>query len=301
MGIIEQAALRLEALNRAGLSQPAGEPQQAAGGGGIPEVPRLSRIRQHEHGVGKETQGKPRIQVELDLDRLQRLGHLVPTQTRTLLAQEFRHIKRPLLRNVQCKAAAERSSLIMVTSALPGEGKTFCAINLALSIAAEVDSSVLLVDADVVHPEVMDRLGLDARKGLLDLLTDERLTLDDVVMRTNVPKLSILAAGKPNDASTELLASSMMDELLERLVAAGHGRVVIFDAPPLLVTTEAAVLASHVGQVVMVVEASRTPLAAAQQAFAALEQSPIVMSVLNKGRHPVAADGYGYYQYGSGA
>jgi receptor protein-tyrosine kinase len=300
MGIIEQAVLRLEALNRAGLSQSVGEPQ-TSDDARAPEVPRLSRIPQHEHAAAKRVH--PRAEVKLDLNRLQKLGHLVPAQARTAHAQEFRHIKRPLLLNARRKGAvAERLSLIMVTSALPGEGKTFCAINLALSIAAEIDSSVLLVDADVVRPEVMARLGLEAKRGLLDILSDERLTLDDVILRTNVPKLSILPAGMPNEASTELLASATMNKLLEQLACGGCGHVVVFDAPPLLVTTEAAVLASHVGQVVMVVEASRTPRAAVQRAFAALESSPIVMSVLNKGRQPAGDDygyGYGYYGYDS--
>jgi len=221
--------------------------------------------------------------VMLDLEVLERSGYLVPSQVRSTLAEQFRQIKRPLLRNARSKDSVEkRLSLIMVTSALPKEGKTFCAINLAMSMSIEIDTSVLLVDADVVRPDVMHRLGVESQKGLLDLLTDPQLRLSDVVLKTNVPKLSILPAGTRNSMSTELLASEAMGELLVSLSQSDTKRIVIFDAPPLLVTTEAKVLASRLGQVVMVVEASSTPRSAAMQAFATVEQCPIVMSVVNK-------------------
>jgi receptor protein-tyrosine kinase len=200
------------------------------------------------------------MSVNLDLVRLERSGHLVPTQTRSALAEEFRQIKRPLLRHARsADAAARRLSLIMVTSALPLEGKTFCAINLAMSIAAEIDTSVLLVDADVVRPDVPPRLGFRADKGLLDVLGESGTSLAEVVLTTNVPKLSILPAGRRSAMSTELLASAAMERLLISLATEQPDRVVIFDAPPLLLTNEAKVLASRLGQVVLVVHASRTP------------------------------------------
>ena len=232
----------------------------------------------------------------LDLERLERSGHLVPTQTRSALSEEFRHIKQPLLRNARSKdSATNRCSLIMVTSALPGEGKTFCSINLAMSMAAEIDTSILLVDADVVHPEVLQRLGVEAEKGLLDVLTQPGLKLSDVVLKTNVPKLSILPAGRHNNLSTELLASEAMEALLVSLTVRYPDRIVIFDAPPLLVTNEAKVLASRIGQIVLVVGASSTSRRDVAQAFAALEQCPIVTSVLNRAHEPKVAHGYGYY------
>ncbi len=231
----------------------------------------------------------------LDLVHLERTGHLVPTQTRSVLAEEFRYMKRALLKNARrADGAASRLPMIMVTSALPGEGKTFFSINLAMSMAAEIDTSVLLVDADVVRPDLMRRLGVDARRGLLDLLVDPSLDVGDVVLETNVPKLSILPAGACNDMATELLASAAMERLLASLSARYPDRIVIFDGPPLLVTNEARVLASRVGQVVLVVLASRTPRAAVKQAFAAAEPCPIVMAVLNKAPEPVAPLGYGY-------
>ena len=233
--------------------------------------------------------------LELDLARLERQGHLVSPSKRSRLTEEFRHIKRPLLANMRrADAAANRATLIMVTSSLPREGKTFFSLNLALSLATEVDTSVLLVDADVVQPELMKRMGVPPRLGLLDLLTRPELCLSDVVLRTHIPKLSLLPSGTPNDLSSELLGSQAMAHLLASL-ARCPGRIVIFDAPPLLVTNEAQVLASRVGQVVMVVEASKSPMASVAQAFAMLESCPVVMAVLNKVPASPLSNGYGSY------
>jgi protein-tyrosine kinase len=317
MSIIEQATKRLEELSRAGVSVPwaaAGLAQsevqaRVESNRGQPPmdstpVAAMRRLEADSVSVGRASprplhtpdRAESRVTVTLDLERLERSGHLVPTQTRSALAEEFRYIKRPLLKNARSKeSAANRLSLIMVTSALPGEGKTFCAINLAMSMAVEIDTSVLLVDADVVRPEVLQRLGIQAKKGLLDVLTEPDLDLSDVVLKTNVPKLAILPAGTPNNMSTELLASEAMETLLVSLATRYPDRVVIFDAPPLLVTNEAKVLASRVGQVVLVVEASNTPRSAVAQAFAAVEECPIVMSVLNKSPEPAVPLGYGYY------
>jgi len=319
MSIIEQATKRLEQLTRAGVSVPwaaAGMSQSEAqarveGKALTPPVdpaPAAAIRRLHDDSM-RAAGASPipislpgdadlRVDVTLDLERLERSGQVVPTATRSAVAEEFRLIKRPLLRNARSKeSAANRNSLIMVTSALPREGKTFCAINLAMSMAAEIDTSVLLIDADVVRPEVMQRLGIQAEeaKGLLDVLTEPDLDLAEVVLKTNVPKLSLLPAGRRNSMSTELLASEAMESLVTSLAKRYPDHVVIFDAPPLLVTNEAKVLASRIGQVVLVVEASGTPRSAVAQAFAAVEQCPIVMSVLNKCTE--SARGYGYGDY----
>lgn len=323
MSIIEQATKRLEELKRAGVSVPwaaAGMaesdvqlrvesqplPNDTAGRKAV--TPTLeAAIRHHEitstaavaaqqEAPPSADQGEQPATVTIDLERLERLGYLVPTQTRSVLADEFGLIKRLLLKNARSEdSAANRLSLIMVTSALPGEGKTFCAINLAMSMSVEIDTSVLLVDADVVRPEVMKRLGVQAEKGLLDLLADRQLKVSDVVLQTNLPKLAILPAGTPNRISTEMLASEAMGSLLLSLTERYPDRVVIFDAPPMLVTSEAKVLAERLGQVVLVVEAAGTPRNAVMQAFAALDQCPIVMSVLNKATEPADALSYGYY------
>ncbi len=150
--------------------------------------------------------------MEIDLARLSANGYVTPAAARSRLAEEFRVIKRPLLTNARGKSAAPiaNANRIMVTSALPGEGKTYVSLNLAMSIAMELDTSVLLVDADASRPAVLDRLGLPPSRGLLDLLVDPALSLDECVLATNVERLSILPAGTQQSQATELLASESM-------------------------------------------------------------------------------------------
>lgn len=225
--------------------------------------------------------------VEIDLDRLHSVGVVTPNAPRSLIGDEFRIIKRPLLRNVQGKGAAEikNANLIMVTSSLPGEGKSFSSINLAISMAMELDHTVLLIDADVSRPSVLNILGLPPRKGLMDVLTSNNMQLGDVLLKTNIEKLSLLPAGTPHPRATELLASDAMNSLLEELAERYSDRIIVFDSPPLLVTTESRVLATHMGQIVMVVECNRTAQAAVKQALAAIEACPIKMMLLNKAQH----------------
>jgi receptor protein-tyrosine kinase len=310
MSIIEQAAKRLEELNRAGVEVPWKVVDGSSGvarpdvvglvrPARLAEAPRVANVAPMPLPVADDA--PPRVDIVLDIEGLQRAGQLVPTDTRSVQAEELRSIKRPLLKNARSKnAAAQRLPLIMVTSALPGEGKTFFSINLAMSIATEIDLSVLLVDADVLRQDAMERLGVGPGPGLLDLLSDSSVSLQDVVLQTNVPKLSILRAGYRQNLSTELLASSAMDKLLHKLAHDHPRQIVVFDAPPLLITNQAKVLAAHLGQVVVLVEASRTQRHIVQQAFAALEQCPIVMSVLNKSSEQPSGGGYGYgYGYGA--
>lgn len=313
MSIIEQAAKRLEELQRAGVEVPwaaAGLSRQEfdtlvetgqKGGQGVslravPAVPSDAGVVpavRPQHDLERRSRS-----IELALGALGQAGFLVPGQPRTELADEFRVIKRPLIKNVQGDSAApvERANLILVTSAMPGEGKTFTAINLALSIAMEVDKTVLLVDADVVRPSLMPRLGVvEPAKGLLDVLNDASLDLSDVLLKTNVPKLTLLPAGTPCGNSTELLASAAMERLLDELASKYSDRIIVFDAPPLLPTTESRVLAARAGQVVMVVEADHTSRNTVAKAFATVESCPVVMSVLNKSRDSSGANRYGYY------
>jgi receptor protein-tyrosine kinase len=182
----------------------------------------------------------------------------------------------------------------MVTSALTGEGKTFCAINLAISIALEMDYTVLLVDADVAKPSVPQALGFKAEKGLMDVLLDRRIDLAEVLCKTDIDKLSILPAGTANQHATELLASDAMRVLLQEMAERHRDRIVIFDSPPLLAASESAVLASQMGQIVMVVEAGKTSEAALTNALSRIESSNIAGLVLNKADGPGLEYGYGY-------
>jgi protein-tyrosine kinase len=236
--------------------------------------------------------------VDLDLARMRELGMVTAAGGRTALVEDFRIIKRPLIK----KAFAERApgdlpgNLIMVTSSLPGEGKTYCAINLAMSIAMELDHTVLLVDADVARPSVLRTLGLPAQRGLMDILVDESLDLSDVMLRTNVPTLAILPAGTSTPRATELLASAAMTNLVMEIAHRYPDRIVIFDSPPLLLTSEARVLASHMGQIAVVVESETTTQHAVKESLSQLEGIANVNLIYNKTREfPGIEESYDYH------
>jgi len=292
MNTIEQAAKRLEQLRRAGVDVQADVSASAA----TEPTPQAATVVRSASAPAHLDDRRSR-EVSVDLARMRRAGLLVPGQPRSQLEEEFRIIKRPLLENVRNQTAMrpDRANLIMVTSAVAGEGKTQTALNLAVSIAMELDHTVLLVEADVLRPSALSRLGVTAAKGLLDKLESPSMDLASVLLRTNIPKLTLLPAGTASSRSTELLASDAMDSLLEELASKYADRIVIFDTPPLLSTTESRVLASHMGQVVMVMEASKTPINTVKQAFAAVESHPVVLSMLNKYRGPKGSNAYGYY------
>ena len=236
--------------------------------------------------------------VELDLNRMRDMGMVTAAGGRTLLVEDFRIIKRPLIK----RAFAERGehdmpgNLIMITSSLPGEGKTYCAINLAMSIAMELDHTVLLVDADVARPSVLRTLGLPAQRGLMDILLDDKLELADVMLRTNVDTLSILPAGTSTPRATELLASQTMSSFVAEIANRYPDRIVIFDSPPLLLTSEAHVLASHMGQIVLVVESEATTQHAVKESLRQLEGCSSVNLIYNKAREfPGIEETYDYH------
>ncbi|MEC5161313.1 MULTISPECIES: XrtA-associated tyrosine autokinase [unclassified Janthinobacterium] len=249
-------------------------------------------------GAAEPGAAAPAKYCEINLARLQQLGMVTHDGGRTSVAEDFRIIKRPLLRNVRGGGSVgpiKHGNLIVVTSALPGEGKTYCAVNLAMSIAMEMDITVLLVDADVARPSVLKVLGLGAQPGLMDLLLSDKLELSDVIMKTNVATLSILPAGRSNKHATELLASRTMSALLADIASRYADRIVIFDSPPLLITSEANVLAAQMGQVVLVVEAETTTQHAVKEALRQIEGCAHVNLIYNKTRAFPGGDYYGYY------
>jgi protein-tyrosine kinase len=236
--------------------------------------------------------------VDLDLNRMRDMGMVTAAGGRTLLVEDFRIIKRPLIK----RAFAERTdnappgNLIMITSSLPGEGKTYCAINLAMSIAMELDHTVLLIDADVARPSVLRTLGLPAQRGLMDILLDDKLELADVMLRTNVDTLSILPAGTSTPRATELLASQTMSTFVYEIANRYPDRIVIFDSPPLLLTSEAHVLATHMGQIVLVVESETTTQHAVKESLRQLEGCSNVNIIYNKTREfPGIEETYDYH------
>ncbi|MFM1987598.1 MAG: hypothetical protein RJA99_555 [Pseudomonadota bacterium] len=241
--------------------------------------------------------------VRLDVEALVARGFVAPDGSASRIANEFRVIKRPLIANAtgRSRSPVPNGRRVMVTSANPDEGKTFCSINLALSIAAERDLQVLLVDADVALPSLQRELRLRSGPGLMDLLADPSLPLERAVRDTDVERLAVMTAGTVVANATELLASDAMGALLDLMSERFPDRILVFDAPPLLPTTEARVLASNMGQIALVVEAGVTPQDAVEEALAMVESCPVVGLLLNKADER-RAGGYGYgYRYGHDA
>ena len=236
---------------------------------------------------------------KIDTNNLSERGFLIDNGARSSIKDEFRQIKRKLLNNAFGSGAKmlNNSNLIMVTSSKPNEGKTFVSINLALSIAHEQDKTVLLIDADVLRPSVNRELGLEETPGLIEYLLEKNSDIGDVIYRTNIEKLNIIPAGVPHHLSNELLASDRMLTLAQELANRYSDRVVIFDCPPLLGVTETVVLSGLMGQAVVVVEESKTPIEDIKKATANLNEDLAVGLVLNKAIRS-HKDMYGYYGYG---
>lgn len=294
--LIEQAAQRLEQLRQAGIG-----PEDTAPAGRAGALPAATAVAPAPAAPPEEPAQATARRVELDLDALSRSGIVTPTAARSRIADQYRVIKRPLIRNAVGKGASTiaHGNLIMVTSALAGEGKSFTSVNLAMSIAAELDHTVMLVDADVARPSVLRMLGLPPAPGLLDVL-EQSDDLSNVLLRTNIDKLTLLPAGTAHPRATELLASDAMAQLLQEISTRYADRIVIFDSPPLLLTTESRVLASHMGQVVVVVQAEKTLQSDVQNALATIEACPVRLMLLNNARADTRdAYGYGYGAYGS--
>jgi len=228
---------------------------------------------------------------------LMRKGILVPEEGRSSVAEEMRTIKHPLLKNVSHSNGNDAQNLIMITSSVPGEGKSYTSVNMAISIAMEFDKTALLVDADVARPSIAGYLGFEPRKGLVDYLIEDNLDLSELLLKTDLPSLSVLPAGRQHHHSSELLASENMKRLLVELANRYHDRIVIFDSPPLLATSEAKVLANLVGQVVVVVEAEKTSELLLNEALSQIPNANIVGLILNKSRIKSSSSQYGYHYY----
>jgi len=307
--LIEQAAQRLEQLRQAGVmvpDLPAPVPPVS------PAVTTVERAGLHSGRlttaeIPSKIPSSQSQRIELDFEALAAANIVTPIAQRSLIADQFRVIKRPLISNAMGKGAATpvHANLIMVTSAVAGEGKSFTSVNLAMSIAAELDNTVMLVDADVARPSLPRVLGVPEGPGLLDLL-DGSTEMADVLLKTNIDKLTLLRSGTPHVRATEMLASDAMRQLLDDMARRYHDRIIIFDSPPLLLTTESRALAMNMGQIVMVVNAGETLQLDVQRALATIEACPLKMMVLNRtgaDAHESSGFGYGYgygYGYGSG-
>jgi len=245
---------------------------------------------------------------EIDVRALTAAGFATQENVNVEIAADLRRIKRPLLMAIKKSAALDHSglphNLILITSTLPGEGKTFVSINLALSVAAEVDRSVLLVDADVAKNDVARVLGVNYEAGLTDLLNRDHLPPEDVVLQTNIDSLAFLPSGRMLPNVDELFASDRMSRLVRELADRDPNRIVIVDGPPLHAGTQGGVLARMAGHVVVLVEADRTPQSSLEDAMHQLKGCHSVSMILNKARrrasdHVTYGYGYGYGNQGN--
>ncbi|BCO19946.1 chromosome partitioning ATPase [Alteromonas sp. KC3] len=253
---------------------------------------------QQSPASSNQPQRSPLPEFVIDFERLEKNGHISLTGERKQINEEYREIKRKLLANSfgSLSKTLHNPNIIMVTSSRPSEGKTFTATNLAMSIASEKDKTVLLVDADVLKPNVLNTLGLERRKGLMEYLTGDVEDIADVLYPTNIDKLKIIPAGKSHHLSTELLASQKMHDTVDEFANRYPDRIVIFDTPPLIGINESAILANFAGQAVVVVEEGRAKINDIKMSVERLNPDMAIGFVVNKSIHN-DTDGSGYYGY----
>jgi len=239
--------------------------------------------------------------VRIDQVALRKAGLLPPENQERRLAGEYRQIKRPLIAAALGKGREPlvNGRMIMVASALPGEGKTFTTMNLALSMALEKDTAVLLVDADVAKPHISTTFGVEKEPGLVDALADSSIDIESLVIPTDIKGLSLLPAGRTVETATELLASSRMEQLMAELARADTRRIILFDSPPLLLTNESRALANVVGQIALVVRAGVTARSSVSEALSFLDDNKSIGLILNQSE-PTSTNAYYGYGYGYG-
>ena len=265
------------------------------------EIPTSSNIPADKVVVDEKefiNKKSPLDEFTINFERLDKNGHISLNGDRKQINEEYREIKRKLLANAFGSLAKtlHNPNIIMVTSSRPSEGKTFTATNLAMSIASEQDKTVLLVDADVLKPNVLNTLGLERRKGLMEYLTGDVDDISDVLYPTNIDKLKIIPAGKSHHLSTELLASQKMHETVDEFANRYPDRIVIFDTPPLIGINESAILANFAGQAVVVVEEGKAKIGDIKMSVERLNPDMAIGFVVNKSVHN-DTDGSGYYGY----
>lgn len=281
MSIVEKAVEKLKTLPVESPTPPQVE------GESLHTAPTIERLQERAQVVDRPVE--PASPYHLDRLALKRKGLLLADNGADgRLADELRRIKRPLLKNAIGKGAETfaRGNRILVTSAEAGEGKTFAAVNLALSLAREADFEVLLVDGDIPKSDITHIFGLEGKPGLMDVVADEQLAPAEVIIRTDVPNLMVVPAGKPHPLAAELFRSRRMEYVMDELSGRNRRRLLVFDSAPLLVTTESHVLASHMGQVVVMVAAGRTRQQAVNSALQSLNDFQFVGLVLNMSRLP---------------
>lgn len=279
-------------------SSPKLDPNRAGFSAGKNRTDRSAIPIAHEKKNRTEGQKHPVSQKELIAG-----GLLAPLDLATGVADEFRRIKRPILDNASRKGpdTLHHQNVILVASAMPRAGKTFCAVNLAVSVSLERELNVLLIDADVAKPHISREFGMSGRPGLIDLLVGDSCDVSEYLLRTDLNDIQVLPAGKKHPQATELLASNRMTELISEVSERYPDRIILIDSPPLLITSEAPALAAQVGQIVLVVESGETTHQALAETMNLLDREKAINIILNKSHHSMKGgyygEGYGYYGY----
>jgi protein-tyrosine kinase len=249
----------------------------------------------------RQQTGASRV-LRLDQNALRAVQLLPEVAQERRLSDQYRAIKRPILQRLNAMVATAKpgdgAQLLLVTSALPGDGKTFTSLNLALSIARERDVSVLLIDADVAKPHISRMLGVDREPGLLDALANPAVDPEMLVRPTDIAGLSILPVGTEQDSATELLSSARMRAIVGRMSARNPRRLLIFDSAPLLLSNDSRAIVQIVRQVVLVVRSGITPQRAVQDAISHIDKEKITGLVLNQNDVRSFNQYYGYGTYG---
>jgi protein-tyrosine kinase len=227
--------------------------------------------------------GLAQAPISVDAVSLERAGMVDWSRTRTRISEEFRLVQRQILRTAFGPGAEPGfSNLLLVTSARPGEGKSFMSTNLAGSIARQGDHHVLLVDADSKRDSICYSLGLAQARGLLDLAANPKLDPAPLIVKTPIERLSILPVGRERERSAELFSTKEMTRQIQSLGRRYADRLLILDAPPCLSTSDPAVLAQVVGQILFVVEADRTQRDEIEASLDLIQACPTITLVLNK-------------------
>lgn len=250
--------------------------------------------------AARSAENLPAEIMKIDVDSLVDAGLYPRAEHRERVAQEFRRIKRPVINLAfgNGHPESENANLVMMASAMPKSGKTWCSINLAASIARERDIGAVLVDADILKPNISRALGLEERLGLIDHLLDPAISIDRIIVPTDFHDVVVIPAGQQHDEATELLASRRMQEFVATLSERFRSRLIVVDTPPLLLTNEARELAEHMGQIVMVIEAGVSTQESVSQALDSLNRTRPINAILNKARGEFSgyygSAGYGY-------
>jgi exopolysaccharide/PEP-CTERM locus tyrosine autokinase len=300
MSLVERALKKLQDTRKipqpGARHEPVPEPMAAAAAvlpAAVPEPP--------ERVVAPKPAFTPRRTVAINKDALRAMDLLPPVNLERDTARQYQLVKRALVAAAfpGSEQSIDNGHLIMLASALPGEGKTFTSLNLALSLALEKDTEVLLVDADVCKPHISRILGMESDPGLMDLLVHADMHPESLVLATDVPNLKLLPAGTRAENATEMIASDRMKEIAVLLGDSPARRIVLFDSPPLLLATESKALIGSVGRVVLMVRADVTPENAVLQAVEAIGAGKPTSLILNQAQMAPAGTYYGYGSYGS--